>query len=66
VGSAILTTAASTTAGYGMLAEYREFGMLDDRATLVAITINTFFGFVQHVFTRSDAPNYSEDTDVGW
>jgi hypothetical protein len=51
VGSAILTTAASTTAGYGMLAEYRDSGMLDDRATLVAVTINTFFGFVQHIFT---------------
>jgi len=51
VGTAILTTAASTTAGYGMLAEFRESGMLDDRATLVAVTINTFFGFVQHVFT---------------
>ncbi len=51
VGTAILTTTASTTAGYGMLAEFRESGMLDDRATLVAVTINTFFGFVQHVFT---------------
>ncbi|MFB6280438.1 MAG: nucleoside recognition protein [Haloferacaceae archaeon] len=51
VGTAILTTAASTTAGYGMLAEFRESGALDDRATLVAVTINTFFGFVQHVFT---------------
>jgi len=51
VGSAILTTAASTTAGYGMLAEYRDSGLLDDRATLVAVTINTFFGFVQHIFT---------------
>jgi hypothetical protein len=51
VGTAIVTTAASTTAGYGMLAEYRESGVLDDRATLVAVTINTFFGFVQHVFT---------------
>jgi len=51
VGTAILTTAASTTAGYGMLAEFRESGTLDDRATLVAVTINTFFGFVQHVFT---------------
>ena len=51
VGTAILTTAASTTAGYGMLAEFRESGMLDDRATLVAVTINTFFGFVQHIFT---------------
>ena len=51
VGSAILTTAASTTAGYGMLAEYRDSGLLDDRAKLVAVTINTFFGFVQHIFT---------------
>jgi hypothetical protein len=51
VGTAILTTAASTTAGYGMLAEFRESGMLDDRATLVAVTMNTFFGFVQHIFT---------------
>jgi hypothetical protein len=50
VGTAILTTAASTTAGYGMLADFRESG-LSDRATLVAVTINTFFGFVQHVFT---------------
>ncbi|ELZ57508.1 MULTISPECIES: transporter gate domain-containing protein [unclassified Haloferax] len=51
VGTAIVTTAASTTAGYGMLAEFRESGVLDDRATLVAVTINTFFGFVQHIFT---------------
>ncbi|WP_255198388.1 nucleoside recognition protein [Halorarius litoreus] len=51
VGSAIVTTAASTTAGYGMLAEFRESGRLSDRATLVAVTINTFFGFVQHIFT---------------
>jgi hypothetical protein len=51
VGTAILTTAASTTAGYGMLAEFRESGRLDDTATLVAVTINTFFGFVQHIFT---------------
>ncbi|WP_372910374.1 nucleoside recognition protein [Salinigranum sp.] len=51
VGTAILTTAASTTAGYGMLAEFRESGLLDDRATLVAVTTNTFFGFVQHIFT---------------
>jgi hypothetical protein len=51
VGAAILTTAASTTAGYGMLADYRESGALSDRATLVAVTINTFFGFVQHIFT---------------
>ena len=41
----------SPTAGYGMLAEYRESGLIDDAATLVAITINTFFGFVQHIFT---------------
>ena len=51
VGTAILTTAASPTAGYATLAEYRESGLLDDRATLVAVVINTFFGFVQHVFT---------------
>jgi len=51
VGTAIVTTAASTTAGYGMLAEFRDDGALDDRATLVAVTINTFFGFVQHIFT---------------
>jgi hypothetical protein len=51
VGTAILTTTASTTAGYGMLAEFRESGLLDDRATLVAVTINTFFGFAQHIFT---------------
>ncbi|KTG29366.1 hypothetical protein [Haloferax profundi] len=51
VGTAIVTTAASTTAGYGMLAEFRESGVLDDKATLVAVTINTFFGFVQHIFT---------------
>ncbi|MGM0592714.1 MAG: nucleoside recognition protein, partial [Halobacteriota archaeon] len=51
VGAAILTTTASTTAGYGMLAEFRESGLLDDRATLIAVTMNTFFGFVQHVFT---------------
>jgi hypothetical protein len=51
VGTAILTTAASTTAGYGMLADFRESGRLSDRATLVAVTINTFFGFTQHVFT---------------
>ena len=50
-GTAIVTTAASTTAGYGMLAEYRDEGRMDDRATLVAVTINTFFGFVQHVPT---------------
>jgi hypothetical protein len=51
VGTAIVTTAASTTAGYGMLAEFRESGRLDDRATLVAVTVNTFFGFIQHVVT---------------
>ncbi|WP_369684077.1 nucleoside recognition protein [Haloarchaeobius sp. FL176] len=51
VGTAILSTAASPTAGYGMLAEFREEGILGDRATLVAVTINTFFGFVQHIFT---------------
>ncbi|WP_336035682.1 hypothetical protein [Halobacterium yunchengense] len=51
VGTAILATTASPTAGYGMLKEYRDAGVLDDRATLVAVTINTFFGFVQHIFT---------------
>ncbi|MFC6864087.1 nucleoside recognition protein [Halomicroarcula sp. GCM10025817] len=51
VGTAILTTTASTTAGYGMLADFRESGVLDDRATLVAVTINTFFGFAQHIVT---------------
>ena len=51
VGTAILTNAVSVTAGYGMLAEFRESGLLDDRATLIAVVINTFFGFVQHVFT---------------
>ncbi len=51
VGTAVVATAASPTAGYGMLAEFRESGALDDRATLVAVTINTFFGFVQHIFT---------------
>ena len=51
VGTAILTTTASPTAGYGMLAEFRESGVLDDRATLVAVTINTFFGFAQHIVT---------------
>ncbi len=51
VGTAILTTTASTTAGYAMLADLRESGYMDDRATLVAVTMNTFFGFAQHVFT---------------
>jgi hypothetical protein len=51
VGTAILATTASPTAGYGMLQEYRDAGVLDDRATLVAVTVNTFFGFVQHIFT---------------
>ena len=51
VGTAILTTTASPTAGYGMLADFRESGTLDDRATLVAVTINTFFGFAQHIVT---------------
>ncbi|WP_336024086.1 nucleoside recognition protein [Halobellus salinisoli] len=51
VGTAIVTTAASTTAGYGMLAEFRESGRLDDTETLIAVTMNTFFGFVQHIFT---------------
>ncbi|WP_049985618.1 nucleoside recognition protein [Halobellus rufus] len=51
VGTAIVTTAASTTAGYGMLADFRESGRLNDAETLVAVTMNTFFGFVQHIFT---------------
>ncbi|MFC6717724.1 nucleoside recognition protein [Natrialbaceae archaeon GCM10025810] len=51
VGAAVLTNAVSVTAGYGMLAEFRESGLLDDRATLVAVVVNTFFGFVQHIFT---------------
>jgi hypothetical protein len=51
VGTAILTTAASTTAGYGMLADFRESGRLSDAEALVAVTVNTFFGFVQHLFT---------------
>ena len=51
VGTAVLTNAISVTAGYGMLAEFRDAGLLDDRATLVAIVINTFFGYVQHLFT---------------
>ena len=51
VGTAILTTTASTTAGYSMLADLRESGYLDDRATLIAVVMNTFFGFAQHVFT---------------
>ena len=51
VGTAILTTAASTTAGYSMLADLRESGYLDDEATLIAVVMNTFFGFAQHVFT---------------
>jgi len=51
VGTAVLATTASPTAGYGMLAEYRESGLLDDRATLVAVTMNTFFGFAQHIVT---------------
>jgi len=51
VGTAILTTTASPTAGYGMLADFRESGVLDDRATLIAVTINTFFGFAQHIVT---------------
>ncbi len=51
VGTAILTTTVSTTAGYAMLADLRESGYLDDRATLVAVMMNTFFGFTQHVFT---------------
>ncbi|ERG95273.1 hypothetical protein [Haloquadratum walsbyi] len=51
VGTAIVTTAASTTAGYGMLADFRESGRLSDIETLIAVTMNTFFGFVQHIFT---------------
>jgi len=51
VGTAIVTTAASTTAGYGMLADFRESGRLNDAETLIAVTMNTFFGFVQHIFT---------------
>jgi len=51
VGTAVLTNAVSVTAGYGMLAEFREDGLLDDRATLIAVVINTFFGFIQHIFT---------------
>ncbi|SDX77132.1 nucleoside recognition protein [Halobellus clavatus] len=51
VGTAIVTTAASTTAGYGMLADFRESGRLTDAETLIAVTMNTFFGFVQHIFT---------------
>ncbi|EMA00722.1 hypothetical protein SAMN05443574_101144 [Haloarcula vallismortis] len=51
VGTAILTTTASTTAGYGMLADFRESGALSDRATIIAVTINTFFGFAQHIIT---------------
>ncbi len=51
VGTAILTTTASTTAGYGMLADFRESGVLSDRATIIAVTINTFFGFAQHIIT---------------
>lgn len=51
VGTAILTTTVSTTAGYAMLADLRESGYLDDRATLIAVVMNTFFGFAQHVFT---------------
>ncbi len=51
VGTAVLTNTVSVTAGYGMLAEFRESGLLDDRATLIAVVINTFFGFLQHIFT---------------
>ncbi len=51
VGAAVLTNTVSVTAGYGMLAEFRESGLLDDRATLIAVVLNTFFGFVQHIFT---------------
>ncbi|SIR81975.1 hypothetical protein SAMN05421752_103127 [Natronorubrum thiooxidans] len=51
VGAAVLTNMLSVTAGYGMLAEFRESGLLDDRATLIAIVINTFFGFLKHSIT---------------
>ena len=51
VGTAIVTTAASTTAGYGMLAEFRTQGRLSDTETVIAVIMNTFFGFVQHIFT---------------
>jgi hypothetical protein len=51
VGTAIVTTAASTTAGYGMLAEFRTQGRLSDRETVIAVIMNTFFGFIQHIFT---------------
>jgi len=51
VGTAIITTAASTTAGYGMLAEFRSQGRLSDTETVIAVVMNTFFGFVQHIFT---------------
>lgn len=51
VGTAILMTTASTTAGYSMLADLWESDYLDDRATLIAVVMNTFFGFAQHVFT---------------
>ncbi len=51
VGAAVLTNTVSVTAGYGMLAEFRDRGVLDDRATLVAVVMNTFFGFVQHLLT---------------
>ena len=51
VGTAVLTNAVSVTAGYAMLAEFRESALLDDRATLVAVVVNTFFGYVQHIFT---------------
>ncbi|WP_265111870.1 nucleoside recognition protein [Halosolutus halophilus] len=51
VGAAVITNTVSVTAGYGMLAEFRESGLLDDRATLIAVVVNTFFGFLQHIFT---------------
>ena len=51
VGTAIVTTAASTTAGYGMLAEFRTQGRLSDTETVIAVIMNTFFGFIQHIFT---------------
>ncbi|AAV47844.1 unknown [Haloarcula marismortui ATCC 43049] len=34
-----------------MLADFRESGALSDRATIIAVIINTFFGFAQHIIT---------------
>lgn len=50
-GGAILTCLASPAAGYSMLADYREKGRIDDRQTIVAVTINTFPGSVSHLLT---------------